>query len=459
MSLPVMFKHLAMSTLVAAQVSLSFPGPSGFDVCKPTDCFDAKCAGTPVEFKGTKLQLSTWDGANYSLVGDIQAYSLVQDDFGIFLHGPLFRPAQRKANDVLPSVFVTGSLTDKIFKFDDFRFSGGDVSANMKTVASSPGPSTMYPIPPAYEGGPERLMVAEGNPFFLNPGNHTASMWRGGVQVIDEEKCTTIFPVNPLMSALGRVVNTVGCHDSGFCFFSVWKFYDDSLPMLLDDCLYWCKVNAINDPTTCIEVGIVEDDQGTPICHVNGKGGVHGFKIGKDDTSKSNVFDIFLLFTGQGTFDKGDSEVYKIQLQVDHLGGLDSKPKFVKTLSKAEWGTDLWKKTVEKPDHDVGVDHAWIDDDGKYVWVGTFRKQNNGVHMLEYDTGKLIHSVRGIADIIPGKYGYTSGLSGIGAYGKPGSYIALATCEEFGQQFLGGHSAFVLLDISKAPGNGSTIIV
>ena len=49
----------------------------------------------------------------------------------------------------------------------------------------------------------------------------------------------------------------------------------------------------------------------------------------------------------------------------------------------------LRQRSVAKP-HDVGVDHAWIDDDGKYVWVGTFRQENDGVHMLEYDTGRLV---------------------------------------------------------------------
>ena len=148
---------------------------------------------------------------------------------------------------------------------------------------------------------------------------------------------------------------------------------------------------------------------GNRICHEKTYGAVHGFKIGKDDPQDSNKLDMFLMYTGKDTFDAGDSEIYKIQLQVSFEGKFGGQTPYVKTLTKVPWATNLWQKTLQKP-HDVGVDHAWVDDDGKYVWVGTFRNHNDGVHMLEYDTGKIIHSVHGIADSTPGKYGYTAGV-------------------------------------------------
>eukprot|EP00932_Pfiesteria_piscicida_P000547 SRR837773.10533.p1 GENE.SRR837773.10533~~SRR837773.10533.p1 ORF type:complete len:366 (-),score=128.40 SRR837773.10533:50-988(-) len=308
----------------------------------------------------------------------MKAFSAVQDDFGIFLHGPLFRPSQRKAGDDLPNLLVTGSLTDKIFKFTDFKRADNVITASKKLIAWSPGPSTMHPIPPAYEGGPERYLIAEGNPFIVNPGNHTQQMWRGGVDLVDEEKCTKIFPKNPFVALVGRVVNTVECHSSGFCFFSVWKFYDDSMPVLPNDCLYWCRANDVNDPTSCDEVGVLTDDKGQQLCHEKDRGAVHGFKIGKTDPQDASKFDMFLLYTGKGTFDQGDSEIYRLKLQVSFDGKLGKSP-YIQTLAKEPWGTDLWQKTVQKP-HDVGVDHAWVDDDGKYVWVGTFRNHNDGVH-------------------------------------------------------------------------------
>jgi len=440
----------------AALVSVAVAG----QVCRPTPCFDGKCSSEAVTFTSVSLPLMAWDDSesNYTSGGSMSAHSFVHNDFGIFLHGPLFRPAQRQAQDFAPPLLVVGSLVDKIWRLEDIRDEDGSVTAKMKFIAWAAAPSTLYPVPPKTAGSPERFLVAEGNPFLYNPGNHTSSGWLGGVDLVDEEKCTTIFPKGA-EALLGKVVNTVECHESGFCFFSVWKFYDDSLPGAGDDCLYWCRVQSVNDPTTCIEYGVMTNEFGGQICHVDGRGAVHGLKIGKTDASNPMRFDLFLLFTGKGTFDKGDSAIFKLKVTAMP----QVKGNTVRTESSTAWGTDLWQRSVAKP-HDVGVDHAWIDDDGKYVWVGTFRNHNDGVHMLDYDTGRLIHSIWGIATVIPGKYTYTAGLSGTGAWGKKGSVLAIATCEEFGQQFFGGHSAVVLIDISKIPKEGganrtSTILV
>jgi len=439
-------------SLKAVLAAVGLSTSAGHVVCRPTPCFSGNCSNDEqqVTFQDTSLTLHAWDEVktSYAQQGKISAHHMVHEDFGIFLHGPMFRPAMKKAEDFVPPILLAGSLVDKIWRMDDIVMKDGALSAQMKLVAYAASPSTMYPIAPSHEGGPERMLVAEGNPFEWNPDpSGGASMWQGGVDLIDENNCTTIFPKNVAERTIGQVVNTVECHHSGFCFFSVWKFYDDSLPLPTPDCLHWCRVSNINDPTSCVESDIMQDDLGNKICHVDVLGAVHGFKIGKDNADGS--FDMFLLYTGKGTFDKGDSSIYKLKVATNANNQ-------VTTMQSARWGEDLWMKTVGKG-HSVGVDHAWVDDTGKYVWVGTFRKMSDGIHMLEYDTGKLVHSIFGISDLISKKYLYTSGLTGVGAWGQKGSVVAIATCMEFGQQFMGGTSALVLIDISGVSGNVTVV--
>eukprot|EP00401_Gymnodinium_catenatum_P028989 CAMPEP_0117514628 /NCGR_PEP_ID=MMETSP0784-20121206/30166_1 /TAXON_ID=39447 /ORGANISM="" /LENGTH=450 /DNA_ID=CAMNT_0005310427 /DNA_START=50 /DNA_END=1402 /DNA_ORIENTATION=- len=421
------------------------------EVCSPTACFGGDCPGENVTLNRSIFHVKVWNGKSYSdTVGTVDAYAMAHSDFGIFLHGPLFRPAQQQLADFAPPLYIVGSLTDKIFRLDNFRKNESTLSASKHFVAWSAAPSTLYPIKPGRLGGPERFLVAEGNPFVVNPGNHSMQFWMGGVELVDEEKCTTIFPTG-VDAITGKVINTVECHASGICFFSQWKFYDDSLPLGNNDCLYWCRVADLDNPSECMDSGIMVNVLGNQICHVDGRGAVHGLKIGKDDAEEDGVFDLF-LFTGKPTFDEGDSSIFKLKVKISLL---PEGKGAVETIATSAWGTDLWQNSVAQP-HSVGVDHAWIDDSGEYVWVGTFRQQSDGVHMLEYDSGKLVHSIFGVADLFPGKYVYTSGLHGIGAWGKKGSVLAVATCMEFGQQFLGGTSFVVLIDLSSmVPGRSS----
>jgi len=121
----------------------------------------------------------------------------------------------------------------------------------------------------------------------------------------------------------------------------VWKFYDDSMPLMGNDCLWWCRVNAVSDPTACTDVGIMMDENGNQICHENGKGAVHGFVVGKADATDPNSFDLFLLYTGKGTFDIGESSIWKMKVTVSRIPGGKGA---VKTLSRQPWATDLWQK-------------------------------------------------------------------------------------------------------------------
>ena len=162
-------------------------------------------------------------------------FAAVQDDFGIFVHGPFFRPAQRKADDDLPALLVTGSLTDKVFKFTDFRHGGDAITACMKFVAWSPDPGTSW-------------------------------------------------PTNPMRRRMVRVANAVKCRPSGFCFFSVGSFYVDTMSMTMDDCPYYCSAYGADNSAACQEVGVVENGLG----HEKTDGAVHSYKIGKDDPQDSN---------------------------------------------------------------------------------------------------------------------------------------------------------------------------
>jgi hypothetical protein len=60
----------------------------------------------------------------------------------------------------------------------------------------------------------------------LRPQNHTTQMNFGGVAYMKADGCKNLFPLFPNpYAATGVVVNTIDCHaPSGMCFFSLWKF-------------------------------------------------------------------------------------------------------------------------------------------------------------------------------------------------------------------------------------------
>merc|ERR1712061_261099 len=120
----------------------------------------------------------------------------------------------------------------------------------------------------------------------------------------------------------GQVVNTVDCHKRlGICFFTVWKFYDDTNPiwnpisnLIAPDCLYYCIAENLDSNPSCSKTDVLKDENGTEICHKHGVGAVHGMTIGLDDPHNASVFDIFAIFTGQASFDKGESSMKKIRV-------------------------------------------------------------------------------------------------------------------------------------------------
>lgn len=250
----------------------------------------------------------------------------------------------------------------------------------------------------------------------------------GGVSFLPKEedaKCNKIFPSDMLSKMFGQVVNTVDCHRRlGVCFFTVWKFYDDQSPIwnftapLAPDCLYYCIAEGLDSNPRCTKTGVVVDSDGQKICHKDGVGAVHGMTVGLDDPDNSDMFDIFLVFTGKATFTKGESSMKKLKVQ--------KTSQDLKVLDSNAYGTQLF---VDLPPAglDAGGDHAWVDDTGKWVWVSTFRTGAPGLHMLDYATGALSYSVTGLDSYLPKQYLYAAGIHGTGTVGKTGSYIAVAT--------------------------------
>jgi len=177
--------------------------------------------------------------------------------------------------------------------------------------------------------------------------------------------------------------------------------------------------------TNCVNAGVVTDENGEQICSKKGQGATHGTvrHLDKEDPTQ---FDIFLVFTGEATFDAGESSLRKLRCQKTADGDLA-------VLRSEIFGRDLFEGTVGRPStfghakHDVGGDHAWPDASGKYLWVSTFRVGNPGVHMLDYETGELIYSVHGMADLVPKNYAYSAGIHGLGSLGTAGSNLLVGT--------------------------------
>jgi len=410
------------------------------DMCAPPSAEEGGCSidgldcdGTRVTLRSYPLNVSNWDkeSATSSLVGTLTSYAILgaQDTWQMYLHGPHFRPSERDEPEGIPPVYVFGTFVNKVYRFDNFSpHAVGDstVEASLKFVGHTMAPSTGFPINDATTGRIKGLLVAEGEPFFVSPGE----IWSGGVQMMHrghETNCTTLFPTG-LAELTGRVVNTIDCHaPTGICFFSVWVFYDDSLPLVMDDCLYYCVMEdgfSTSDNPRCKTTGVLNYANGTGICHREGIGAVHGFTVGNTDPLDPTQFDLLLVFTGKATLNDGESSMQKVRVQVTRGGFFQQTS--VNVLNNQPFAVDLFTK-YGAHGLDVGGDHAWVDDTGLYVWISCFRIGGLGVHMVSYETGELLHSVTGLLQYAPDQYTYTAGVHGVGTIGKSGSFLTLAT--------------------------------
>jgi len=430
------------------QAGFFVPGNPNGTVCRVSDASQGgclidgtNCDGDQVDFVAYNLTFNKWNDTtkNYTQVGIITSHGRAgaQDTWQMYLHGPKLRPTESVAGDFVAPFYVSATFTNKIYKFENItKLENGTVRATQKMVGNAVAPSTVYPIEDTHSGKVQGLLVAEGNPFWVNSPMHPSHMqvFKGGVTYLDKDNCTDMFPLKPETDYKeGKVVNTVDCHEAtGVCFFSVWKFYDDQPGMWSNksapDCLWVCTLQegGMDGHPKCVNSTVLLDEEDKPICHVNGLGAVHGFTIGNTvevDNKDNGSFDLFLMYTGGATFDGGHSMLRKINVQVSKTS---DGPKRIKTLTSEAFGEELFKDTVP-PGHDVGGDHAWVDESGKYVWVSTFRVDNPGVHMMDYTTGKLLYSIHGMDSMLKGNYAYSAGIDGFGRLGKSGSTLAVAT--------------------------------
>lgn len=431
------------------------------DICSPAPQYPNGVSGRSVELKPLGLNLDRWNGQmrRYVPQGLVTAQALHDKEFTAMLHGPKVRGADVRSRDrsgdpkefaeSLPPVYFTGTLADKLFLIDSINATAAPLGsgligptwrAELKMLGYTIAPSTLYPVDDNDEL--QGLLIAGGNPFVLDPGNHSMQASLGGITYMKNGGCTKLWPVFPSpYSMTGRVINTIDCHKkTGMCFFSAWKFDGMGKKRApFPDCLWYCRPDDLSNPKRCTKVGVVKDEHGHEICRDYGLGGgVHGLTIMRDDPDDPNTFDLLLIFTGGVGYDKGTSWMSMLKVSV-------SERDFT-IRDQRLWGASLWNDTVAKP-HDAGCDHAMLDESG-YVWVTSFRQGNAGIHMLNY-SGELMYTVHGFTEYTPGQYSYPAGLSGYGSLFQSNSLIALATSAQKGGVPLLGTATLFLVDVSK----------
>jgi len=412
------------------------------------------CAAQPVTFKPLNLTVLKWNSSAKKYqdnpVGQLEAHYLAggPDDWQMYLHGPMFRPWREQGNFSMPPFYVQATFTNKVYRFEQLKKLGGKgnrgqpMEAVLKVVAHAVAPSTSFPIE-SKTGDLKGMLVAEGQPFFMNAPLDPKHMefTFGGVDYISDN-CTQIFPnavdKRSHLHTGGDVVNTVACHPyTGICFFTVWRFFDDQPPIwnnltkkMMPDCLHYCVADSLDTiQGGCKKGGVVRYETGEPICSKKGVGAVHGMTVAFGDNlvhKDPNEFDIFLVMTGGAQFVGGESSMRKVTCRKTDSGDLEVK-------SSEVFGRDLFETSVGRKSPtgmapvDVGGDHVWADESGKYVWVSTFRMANAGIHMLDYKTGELIYSIHGTATHLPHNYAYSAGIHGGGWLGHPKGMIVLGT--------------------------------
>lgn len=428
----------------------------GGEVCRPADPGDlngacsvdgSDCAGEVVQFDPYIMNMSKWDVTNKKAVpmGHMNSWIILgkNETWEMYLHGPHIHKSKGAKNpEALPDTYVFATFTNQIYKFEDFASPepGKPLNATQKMVGHALAPSTGFLVEKPSDHSTKGLMIAEGQPFWVsNVNKWPTEVYKGGVEFIHaghEKNCTSMFPTDPTNKKFGQVVNTIDCHKQhGICFFTVWKFYDDQDPIWNptvegNDCLYYCILadgsldDTRVDGPSCTKTAIVNDEHGDPICHKKGVGAVHGMTIGNDAPGDPTGFDILLVFTGKAEMTNGESSMKKARVQM--INKWQTGTRDMKVSHSEDFATDLFTKYAPQG-WDVGGDHAWVDDTGKYVWVSCFRQKGVGVHMLDYQTGELLYSITGIDKIVPNQYTYTAGLHGIGTLGQKGSYLAVAT--------------------------------
>eukprot|EP00004_Rigifila_ramosa_P016165 TRINITY_DN3807_c0_g1_i1.p1 TRINITY_DN3807_c0_g1~~TRINITY_DN3807_c0_g1_i1.p1 ORF type:complete len:488 (+),score=112.41 TRINITY_DN3807_c0_g1_i1:35-1465(+) len=402
--------------------------------------------GNEVRMKPWELTIDAWNqtSRSYTNVGTVYSKALAQiagdfeadHEIGISVHGANINGIGHDPNSrFAPPAFFGASFKNKYYKIDEVEFASLNTPEVTRAVVSEYAyglaPSGMLNI--ANERGEHTgYLLAGGNPFIFNgePGPVPAppTLFKGSVAFLPAETsqtCPMIFP-EPAIDDMGKVTNTVRCHrPTGICVFSVWKFMDPA-NVLDPDCLYWCIVNDIDAPTSCVTTGIAKWTNGSDICmtelvpNSHFGGGVHGFELGITDPADDSIFELILIFTGDSVVEGPGGVSHMEKVRVQRVGN------DLVTLSEEIFGSQLWEDTVTLP-YDAGLDHGWLQDGGDYLWISAFREANPGVHVVDYETGELVLSLHGFNGSVADQYTYPAGVVGYGRAGQPGSFFALAT--------------------------------
>lgn len=410
------------------------------------------CDWKEVSFDALNLTVLKWDKVlgryDDKPAGVLEAHALAgtAEDWQMYLHGPMFRPWKEQGVYDMPPFYVSATFNNAMYRFEQIKKGGRGqpLKAVQKVVSKVVAPSTSFAVEDS-AGNLSGLLIAEGQPFFINAPldwKH-AEFNFGGVEYVsdDEQHCKKVFP-NPLDNRGSffthtDVVNTVACHPgTSVCFFTVWRFFEDTLPMrnkfakeLMPDCLHYCVFEDFSPASIkkgCKKAGVVKYETGESVCSKKGVGAVHGMTVAHTDKEDPSKFDTFLVMTGGAQFVGGESSIRKLKCQ-------KTKDDDLIVLKHEMFGTDLFVKSMNRSspygmeNPDAGGDHAWPDESGKYLWVSTFRYDNAGVHMLDYETGELIYSVHGMAQSLPHNFAYSAGIHGLGSLGQKGSTLLVGT--------------------------------
>ena len=146
--------------------------------------------------------------------------------------------------------------------------------------------------------------------------------------------------------ALESTTRLIVITPTGICVFSVWMFYDESLPLAVENCRCHCvmeNVLSTSDNPRCRTTAVSNYANGKGNCHREDFAAVRRFTVG----------DLLLLFAG---YWEGCVERCRVRVRVTRTSGLP---------------TNLFERVEQSAVchgsfHVVQRYHAWVDDTGLY---------------------------------------------------------------------------------------------
>lgn len=377
------------------------------------------------------LDVDVWDkdSKTYTTSGQVLSKYFIDESDSSLHAACTYTDLKKDGGNDFPRVWYGSTSENKIYEVkgissDDLK-SNETSAVDVELFAYAMAPSGMEVVTSS-DGELSGWLLGGGNPFGQNTDPETGESFtnEGSVAFLPHQdeivkSAPMLFPPASI-STSGTTINTMACHESGLCIFTEHRFYIGA-PFGPQDCLFWCVPVDPFYPEVCASSGIMTYPDGKEICSTRMEagshygGGPHSLAMGRTSESDPGIFDIVLIFTGGASFTEGVSHMEKMTVQY-RAGEAPI------TLSMPDFGAQLWNDTVELP-LDVGLDHAWVSSDKRYVWISTFREGNNGFHMMDLDTGDLILSLHGVEGIKPGQYTYPAGAGGSGRVGEDNSFV------------------------------------